>query len=149
MTIPQRTRPGTASAVLGMLLLAQIAAVGVLLRASQDGVWLFGHPLGGVCLFQRLTGVPCPTCGMTRSIVLTLNGHLGTALRLNLAGPVWVLAVATLAVALLWLAWRERARGVDRSTVARRRVRLLALVQGAVFAVALATNWIWALRVRG
>jgi len=149
MMMPHATRPGLASAALGTLLLAQIAAVGILLRASQDGVWLLGHPLGGVCWFQRLTGVPCPTCGMTRSIVLTLNGHLGTALRLNLAGPVWVLAVATLAVALLWLAWRERARGPDRSTVARRRVRLLALVQGAAFGVALATNWIWALRIRG
>lgn len=149
MTMPQPTRPGNASAALGTLLAAQIAAVGILLRASQDGVWLLGHPVGGVCWFQRLTGVPCPTCGMTRSIVLTLNGHLGTALRLNLAGPVWVLAVATLAVALLWLAWRERARGVDPSAPARRRVRLLALVQGAIFGVALATNWIWALRGRG
>ena len=152
MTMPQRTRPGIASAALGTLLLAQMAAVGILLRASQDGVWLLGHPLGGVCWFQRLTGVPCPTCGMTRSIVLTLNGHLGTALRLNLAGPVWVLAVATLAVALLWLAWRERApgpdRSPDRSAVARRRVRLLALAQGALFVVALATNWIWVLRAR-
>ena len=105
--------------------------------------------MGGVCLFRQLTGLPCPACGMTRSIVLTLDGHLGTALRLNLAGPVWVLAVATLAVALLWLAWRERARGTDRSAPARRRVRLLALVQGAVFGIALAGNWIWVLRGRG
>jgi len=148
MTMPKPTRPGTASAALGTLMLAQIAAVGILLRASQDGVWLLGHRLGGVCWFQLLTGVPCPSCGMTRSIVLTLDGHLGTALRLNLAGPVWVLAVATLAVALLWLAWRERVRGVDRSALARRRVRLLAMAQGAVFVVALATNWIWVLRGR-
>jgi Protein of unknown function (DUF2752) len=148
MTMPQPNRPGLASAAVGTLLLAQIAATGVLLRASQDGVWLLGHPFGGVCLFQRLTGVPCPTCGMTRSIVLTLSGHLATALRLNLAGPVWVLTAATLAMALLWLAWRERARGANRSTMAQRRVRLLVLVQGAVFAVALAANWIWVLRGR-
>ena len=147
--MPQPARPGIASAALGTLLMAQIAALGILLRATQDGVWLLGHPVGSLCWFQRLTGLPCPTCGMTRSIVLTLNGHLGTALRLNLAGPVWVLAVATLAVALLWLAWRERARGTGPSAPARRRIRLLALVQGAVFAVALAANWIWALRVRG
>ncbi len=149
MTMSQPARPGIASAALGTLMLAQIAAVGILLRASRDGVWLLGHPLGGACLFRRLTGLPCPTCGMTRSIVLTLDGHLGTALRLNLAGPVWVLAVATLAVALLWLAWRERARGTGPSAPTRRRVRLLALAQGAIFGVALATNWIWVLRVGG
>ncbi len=149
MTNPQPARPGIASAALGTLMLAQIAAVGLLLRASQDGVWLLGHQFGGVCWFRQMTRVPCPTCGMTRSIVLTLDGHLRTALRLNFAGPVWVLAVVTLAVALLWLAWRERERGVDRSAPARRRVRLLALAQGALFGVALAANWIWALRVRG
>jgi len=143
MRMPKPTRPGLASAVVGTLLVAQIAAIGVLLRASRDGVWLLGHRLGGVCLFQQLTGVPCPTCGMTRSIVLTLNGHLAAALRLNLAGPIWVLAVATLALALLWLAWH------DPTALARRRVRLLALAQGAAFAVALTANWILVLRGRG
>jgi len=85
---------------------------------------------------------------MTRSIVLALNGQLGAALRLNLAGPVWVLALATLAAALLWLAWRERGSGSEQTAVARRRVRLLAIAQGAVFGLALATNWIWALAGR-
>jgi len=145
MAMQQPARPGIASAAVGMLMLAQIAVVGLLLRASADRVWLLGHPIGGVCLFRRLTGLPCPACGMTRSIVLTLNGHLGTALRLNLAGPVWVLAVATIAAALLWLAWRERHRGADRAAAARRGVRLLAVAEGAVFGAMLATNWIWAL----
>jgi hypothetical protein len=147
--MPQPARPGIASAAVGMLLLAQIAAAALLLRASQDGVWLLGHPIGGVCLFRRLTGLPCPACGMTRSIVLTLNGHLGAALRLNLAGPVWVLAVATIAAALLWLAWRERHRGADRAAAARRRVRLLAVAQGAVFGLMLAANWICEVAGRG
>lgn len=141
-------RPGTPSAVVAMLMLAQIAAAGILLRASTDRVWFLGHPVGGVCLFRSLTGLPCPTCGMTRSIVLALNGQLGAALRLNLAGPVWVLALATLAAALLWLAWRERGSGSEQTAVARRRVRLLAIAQGAVFGLALATNWIWALAGR-
>jgi Protein of unknown function (DUF2752) len=142
MRIQKPARRGTVSAALAALMLAQVVAAGVLLRASEHGVWFLGHPLAGVCLFRQWTGLPCPTCGMTRSIVLTLNGQLGAALRLNLAGPVWVLAVVTVGLALLWLAWRE-------SAAARRRVRLLALAQGAVFGVMLATNWICALAGRG
>lgn len=148
MTMPPPARPGIASAAVGTLMLAHIAAAGVLLRASKDGVWFLGHPVRGVCLFRRLTGLPCPTCGITRSIVLTLNGHVGEALRLNLAGPVWVLVVATLAAALFWLAWRERHRVADRAAAARSQVRLLAVAQGAIFVLALATNWICALAGR-
>lgn len=144
----QPARPGIASAAVAVLMLAQMAALGILLRATQDGVWLLGRPVGGACLFRRMTGVPCPTCGMTRSIVLTLNGHLGAALRLNLAGPAWVLAVLTLAAALLWLAWRERYRVADRAVADRRWVRLLAVAQGAMFGLILAANWIFALAGR-
>jgi hypothetical protein len=137
-----RTRPGIASAAVGLIMLAQIVAAGILLRATPDGVSLLGRRFGGVCSFRRLTGRPCPTCGMTRSIVLTLNGQIGAALRVNFAGPVWVLAVATIAAALLWLAWR-RSQGAD-GPVAARRVRLLALAQGAAFGAVLAAHWICA-----
>lgn len=149
MRMERPARPGFAGAAVAALMLAQIAAASILLRASQDEVWLLGHRLGGMCLFRQLTGLPCPMCGMTRSVVLTLSGHLGAALRLNLAGPVWVLAVATVAGGLLWLAWRERGQTAERSAVARRRVRLLAVAQGAVFGVMLAANWICALAAHG
>jgi hypothetical protein len=142
-------RPGRTSAVVALLLAAQLAAAGLLLRATAGGVWLLGHPLGGVCWFRRLTGLACPTCGMTRSIVLTLHGRLATALRLNLAGPAWVAAVATLAAALLWLAWRERRHGAEAVAAARRRVRWIATAQAAAFALLLAANWILALADRG
>ncbi len=138
-----RTRPGIASAAVGLIMLAQIVAAGILLRATPDGVSLLGRRFGGVCSFRRLTGRPCPTCGMTRSIVLTLNGQIGAALRVNFAGPAWVVAVATIAAALLWLAWRQGQAAADRAGAVR-RVRLLAVAQGAVFGVLLATHWICA-----
>ncbi len=146
---PQPAKPGVAAALAAVLLLAQIAWAGLLLRASQDRVFFFGIPVGGVCLFRQITGLPCPACGMTRSIVLTLHGHAATALRLNLAGPLWVLAVVSIAGALLWLAWRQRSASAAQAEAAKRRVWKLALVQGAVVVVLLATNWIHALLWRG
>ena len=36
-----------------------------------------------LCLFKRLTHIPCPTCGFTRGGLLLLNVHLGQAWRCN------------------------------------------------------------------
>ena len=55
------------------------------------------------CPFHSITGVPCPLCGMTRSVIATMHLHLHAALAMNPAG---VLAVVV-AVTLL-LAWRLR-----------------------------------------
>ncbi len=33
-----------------------------------------GRPLP-LCLFKRLTGCPCPTCGFTRGVLSLLQGH--------------------------------------------------------------------------
>jgi hypothetical protein len=55
----------------------------------------------GVCLFKRATGIPCPSCGSTRSVLSVLNGDIAGALLWNpfgiiivfilLVSPVWVL----------------------------------------------------------
>jgi len=145
MRIPLRARPGFASAAVGVLLLAQMAAARILLRATASGVTLLGDSLGGECLFRRLTGRPCPACGMTRSVILTLNGQIGAAWKVNFAGPAWVLAVSTVALGLLWLAWRQSSAGADRAAATGRRVRLLTMTQGAVFGALLATHWICAI----
>lgn len=44
-------------------------------------VWLsarMGRPIY-TCLFKRLTGIPCPTCGFTRGALCLLHGRVGQA----------------------------------------------------------------------
>jgi hypothetical protein len=78
-----------------------------------------------VCLFRRLTGVPCPGCGLTRSWAHLAKGEWSASLRAHPLGP---LLAAELAAA--WLLWacaplaaaavrlRDRAAGaVDRLAV--------------------------------
>jgi hypothetical protein len=43
--------------------------------------------LPSVCAFRRVTGLPCPGCGLTRSWVLTAHGRLRHASNRHPFGP--------------------------------------------------------------
>ncbi len=53
------------------------------------------HKFYPVCQFHRLTGLNCPSCGMTRALYALLHGNFSTALRDN-ALLVFGLAAAAL-----------------------------------------------------
>ena len=50
------------------------------------------------CPIRQFTGVPCPTCYLTSSVLAVLRGDLAGALRLHAFGPPLVL----LAAGVLW-----------------------------------------------
>ncbi|WP_315859593.1 DUF2752 domain-containing protein [Cyanobium sp. ATX 6F1] len=89
-------------------------------------------PLPG-CPLRALTGVPCPTCFLTRSALATLHGDLGEALELHLFGP-------PLVATGLWLALVQGLLG--RPLPAWRWGRL-------ALAVAVALLIYWLLRLLG
>lgn len=59
-----------------------------------------GHVPGFYCPFRAVTGIPCPTCYLTRATAAALQGKLMDALQLHLFGP---------PVAMLLLMWSARA----------------------------------------
>lgn len=50
-----------------------------------------------LCVFRRLTGLPCPGCGLTRSWVMAAHGDIDRAFAFNVFGPL-LLAIAVAAV---------------------------------------------------
>ena len=61
-------------------------------------LWLKGgHPglPGLTCPLRELTGIPCPTCFLTRATAASLRGDLGGAMAFHAFGP---LAAATVVV---------------------------------------------------
>jgi Protein of unknown function (DUF2752) len=51
-----------------------------------------------VCPIRYLTGIPCPTCGMTRSFMAIAQGNLFQALAENLFGPLLFVSFVIVAV---------------------------------------------------
>ena len=94
------------------------------------------------CVFKGLTGIPCPTCGSTRSVVYLSQGHVLGSLAAN------PLLAACLMTALLYFIYSLIARAF---TLPRISVSLPGREKDGVRvgAVALvAANWIYLIATR-
>ena len=102
----------------------------VALAAAPFAVWSLAHwdvlPHLPLCMFQNLTGLPCPGCGMTRSVLRLSQGDLLGSLRMHPLGIVLAgLLLASLAGTVVGLA-----RGGDpvADFLARRGTWLISLL---------------------
>jgi hypothetical protein len=96
--------------VLAAVLVALVVIVGPALCVSPGGLYVMGPAgaarLGNLCWLYDCTGIPCPMCGMLRSLVALLHGDVTTSVLFHPAGPVMGAALVGAAVAFCW-----RARG--------------------------------------
>lgn len=70
-------------------------------------VWIAMAPHLRTCTFRKLAGIPCPTCGTTRSAQAMLDLDLASAYLVNpLAAFVGSTFVVGGAAALVWLLFR-------------------------------------------
>jgi len=109
------------------------AAIGLLSLAAARFLPVLSLPL--VCPARVLTGLPCPTCGMTHAFVALAHGDVGAAVSASPAGALlaalaWLLSAADLA---------RLALGAPLPAVPARAARL-AVAAGVA---ALVVNWAW------
>ena len=110
--------------------------------ATPERVYLFGRELRWGCLFQRLYSLACPTCGMTRAVLLTLGGDFDAALAANPAGPLLVAGLALLGLSLVSVALFRRARGPLAAGLFARRVRAGVRAYGLLLVAVLFVHWL-------
>jgi hypothetical protein len=114
------SKPGTAPTAVGLFILLQMAATRLVLNADELRVYVLGHPINWACALKARFGLPCPTCGLTRSVVLSLHGEIARAWNVAPGGPVAVVGCLAFAIALLLLngvtpRYRERMKAAIRS----------------------------------
>lgn len=94
-----------------------------------------------LCIFRHVTGIPCPSCGTTRSVVALLHGSIYEAMMLNPAG---------LPVALFMFSapgWISYDLATGRKSLLDAYIKTEAVVRKpliAAFLICLVLgNWIW------
>lgn len=80
------------------------------------------HWIIPVCVFRLLTGLPCPLCGLTRSVGAALNGDWTGSFRFHILGLALVVAVVAAAVVVI----AQKLRSMKRQSQ-------LALYPGKIF----------------
>jgi Protein of unknown function (DUF2752) len=100
-----------------------------------------GSAVPEVCLFKRMTDIPCPSCGSTRSVTHLLNGDFSSAFMVNpmgmlislilLIGPLWMAYDLVLHRQSLWTFYGEMEKIIRKKSVA---IPLILLVTA---------NWAW------
>lgn len=125
----------------GWFIMAEAVAARIVLHADEAGIRVLGHPIGWVCAFRNRVGLPCPTCGLTRSLVLSLHGEIQRAWRVAPAGPVIACGLLALAGALLWLGFAQAAGSVKMEAGARWVIRYGMLVYTPVLIVTWIGGW--------
>src|ERR1035437_1913257 len=103
-------------------------------NASNDGKL-------GVCLFKRITGIPCPSCGSTRSVLSLVKGDVLGALFWNPFGfilmaimiisPIWILCDIIRKKETLFQAYTNSEKFLQRKWVAITAILIVLL------------NWLW------
>ena len=127
----QRAFPVPRAAILAGALLLALGIVAAALPGIEDG------PVA--CPFRAVTGLPCPTCGLTRATHSLMRGDLDGALAINPFDTLFLLIAVPL-FAALWVA-NSASRFTVRVSMSpvERRVAWVLLA-----AVALA-NWAYVL----
>lgn len=101
-------------------------------------LWLRSGLPSPPCALHALTGIPCPTCGTTRSVAALLQGKTHTAFLLN---PLTTTLLIGIAIYVLYsavaVAFRlPRLRWEPLSASERRWIRI-----GVILLIA--SNWVW------
>jgi hypothetical protein len=87
-----------------------------------------------LCLFHRLTGLPCLTCGLTRSVCLLMQGHWLASMKMHPAGGLVLTALGVAAIVM----GGEAALGRSLDGRLPRRLIVVLLAAGGVVSL---LNW--------
>lgn len=95
----------------------------------------------GVCLFKKATGIACPSCGSTRSVLELMNGDIARAFLIN---PFGILIMIILIASPVWIVYDLITRNDSLHRFYLSTEVIIRKKWFAIPAIALVLlNWIW------
>src|SRR5580765_1080225 len=73
------------------------------LSADSDRVYIGSRAIDYGCLFKKMTGIPCPGCGGSRSFLMALHGDFYHSILMNPMGLLILTVLVLVAVIQLFL----------------------------------------------
>lgn len=95
-----------------------------------------------VCLFRNITSIPCPSCGITRSLFLIIGGDLQGALLMNPLGFITALGLVTLPCWILTDILTNRPTLAQSILWTEKKIKSKRIIYMPLVALAL-INWGW------
>jgi hypothetical protein len=94
-----------------------------------------------VCIVKNVTGIPCPSCGATRSVLSIASGNVMDGMSHN---PLGFVLLSVLLIAPFWLLFDWITQKETLFLSYRKAEQLLKRKQYAIPLIALVlTNWVW------
>lgn len=94
-----------------------------------------------VCVFKRVTGLPCPSCGTTRAVSYLFNGEIVKSLFLN---PFGILVAVIMVVSPGWIIWDTIAKKQSFYNFYIKTEKLIRRKEIAIPLIVLVIlNWVW------
>ena len=77
----------TASHLVVLIVCLSIIAMALVLKPQGDQLQIGPARLPGLCVLKQTTGIPCPGCGLTRSVVSAVHGDWAASRAFHHLGP--------------------------------------------------------------
>ncbi|MDR6845190.1 DUF2752 domain-containing protein [Flavobacterium granuli] len=94
-----------------------------------------------VCVFKRVTSLPCPSCGTTRAVSYLFNGEIVKSLFLN---PFGIIVAGIMIVSPGWILWDVIAK---RQSFYNFYIKIESIIRKKEIAIPLIIlvilNWVW------
>ena len=94
-----------------------------------------------VCVFKRVTSLPCPSCGTTRAVSYLFNGEIVKSLFLN---PFGIIVAVIMVVSPGWILWDVIAKRqsfynfyIKTESIIRKKEIAIPLI------ILVILNWVW------
>ena len=93
------------------------------------------------CIFKNITGMACPSCGVTRSILLFTSGNLTSAVLMN---PLGLIAASAMLIIPFWLVYDVAFKKDTLYITYKRTEQALRIKWVAIsLTILVLINWAW------